>query len=532
MTKDKRPPGPSRGTVVVSGGTAFQRSPVGDRLEVAGSNRPSRPAAAPGDYAEYMNGFSRTARQKPEAARGRGQAPRGSRSGKKRGFEAVPPGIQMKDVARKILPNLWVRIGISCLAAVIVGILAYNLYMSMYVTYKTEIVTISPYMETIDVEGVAVREEIPLEGSLTKTSVKAVRSGEKVSKGEAIVNTYRSTEEAAAYERIAEIDRESKELITIVTSSENSGNTAENINKMLDNKMLALNACARGHTAADAAKLKSDISFLLNKRMVIMRQVDGYNARIKQLEEEKEALLAKYTEEPKTVKAEMSGYYADTCDGYEQVFTPAMVKGLTVDRLDEIMNSGVTPPQNVIGKLVGSFTWYLACPVPTADAEDLVVGADYTLYLPYAENESIKAALERLNKTEGQDRCMAIFRCNSLASELCSVRTQPVRIQKCRYEGYAIKKSALHAGVREEVIRNPRAEEDFPRAHLVYINQVTFPSVYAVVAGQIVEKEVSIVYGTDKTVICTATHGSGSFLALKDIVVTEERGLYNGKLVR
>ena len=123
-----------------------------------------------------------------------------------------------------------------------------------------------------------------------------------------------------------------------------------------------------------------------------------------------------------------------------------------------------------------------------------------------------------------------MFRCSTLASELCTVRRQPVKIEKCSYEGYAIQKSALHAGVRDVTVKNPHFDEEFPKAHLVYVSKVTYPSVYVIVAGQIKEKEVSIIYGTDKLVICAPKHGD-DFLSIGDTVVISERGLYDGKIV-
>ena len=64
----------------------------------------------------------------------------------------------------------------------------------------------------------------------------------------------------------------------------------------------------------------------------------------------------------------------------------------------------------------------------------------------------------------------------------------------------------------------------------MFVTDITYPSVYAIVAGQIKEKEVSIIYGTDKMVICSPKNG-GNYLSLGDTVVITERGLYDGKLL-
>lgn len=523
---------PPRGSTVVSGGTRHDRFMVGDRLVSGNAANPRPSSVTAEDYADYTrNVGSRPSGGSRPAGRKSGLA-RNKRGRNKTGFESARQGSTVREVVRKYLPRLRVRLIASAMAAIVVGVLASQIYMSLYVRYTTQLVTVSPHLETIDVEGVAIREEILLEGKLSNTSVKAVQNGDKVCKGEAIINIYSSTGEAAAYERLAQIDNELDVLNSMITASEDSANAVDSISRQLDSRMADLNTCAEQRNLNDIAKLKSDISYLLNKRLVVMRQVEDYDARIKQLKQESESLRQKYSRQPKTVNAPESGYFVDTCDGYEKLLTPSGIDSLTVEKLDKIMNGKVSAPEKVVGKLVGSFSWYLACPVSAIDGDFLTEEATYTLYLPYSRTEKIKAVLHRLNKVEGEDQYLAIFRCSTLVSELCTVRTQPVKIQKCLYEGYTIKKSALHAGVRDVVHKNNHPDDDFPRGHLVYVTRTTYPSVYAIVAGQVREKEVDIVYGTDKIVICSPKHDGGDYLSLYDEVVLEERGLYDGKIVR
>lgn len=539
MAQEKRSPhnnATPKKNVVMSGGTEYEKSMAGDRIVSGTAQRPRPSSVTADDYADYLNSFSgtqrgRTSRQGKTRPRGTNVA-RGRKDRGRNGFESAV-GSTMNTVLRKYIPRLRVRLTVSALAALMAGILVYHTYMGIYVSYKTESVRISPYVETIDVEGIAIREETLIEGNLSSTAVKAVQNGDKVSQGEAIVNIFGSAQEATAYKRAAEIDREIGKLASMVTASEDSADTVENIGRLLDNQMVSLNEYADQRDMSGVSKAKGEITYLLNKRQVAMRQVEDYQSRIEQLEQEKAALEKNGFKAPKNIPAPVSGYFADSCDGYESLLTTSMVSDLTVDKLDEIMQSEVSVPDKTIGKMVSSFTWYLACPVPTVEADAyLTVNSTYTLSLPYSETESIKAELAYLNKVEGQDKYLAIFRCNSLASELCAVRSQPVKIEKCRYEGFAIKKSALHAGVKTEIHKNPHPEDEFPRAHLVYVTQTTYPSVYAIVAGQINEKEVNIVYSTDKLVICSPRHDDGNYLSLYDTIVIEERGLYNGKLLK
>ncbi len=520
---------------VISDGKSYKQFMVGDRLESRSARNPRPSSFTASDYSDYLAGFDGSGKSAARSKKSHNKVSSRDRF-RNRGrannaFDSAPPGSPIKDVAKKYLPMLRVRLTASVVSAIIFGLMAYHIYMSIYVDYTTEKVTVSPYLETIDVEGVAIRDERIIDGTLSKSAVKAVQNGEKVSKGDPIINIFSSVSEAAAYERVTEIDREIERLKNMATAPDDSANTVAIISKQLDNKMVNLNAAAHQRKMSEVASLKEEISYLLNKRMVAMGLVGDYNDRIDQLTKEREELNQKYFKNPESISAPDSGYFADSCDGYETLLNTSMVEDLTVDKLDKIMKKKVSPPEKAIGKLVGSFSWYLACPISAIDSDFLVENSIYKLYLPYSEEQSISAVLERINKQDGQDKFLAIFRCSSLASELCTVRVQPVKIEKCIYEGYAIQKSALHAGVKDVTVKNPHPDDDFPKAHLVYVSKTTYPSVYVIVAGQIKEKEVSIIYGTDKLVICSPKHGD-DYLSIGDTVVIAERGLYDGKLVR
>ena len=511
---------------------------VGERMDSSKIKRPSLPYVTSEDYADYMASFSGRsgARERRRRKQRERRTPMAVRSeGREKpaaGSDQVTGGSSMKMMLRKYVMKKWIRIVTPAVAGFLAGLMVYQGFMSIYVNFKTEAVFSSPYIETIDTEGVSIRDENPLIGKLSKTSVKAVKNGDKISKGEPVINIFSSTREAASYERISEIDREIESLETMITTSEESANTVDNLGRLLDNSMVDLNERTIDGNMRDIAESRSNLSYLFNKRLVAMRRKNDFNDRIDRLTQEKTELETQISETPQSITSDYAGYYSDSTDGYETLLNFSSLSGLTVNGLQEIMKNGPSPQEDCIGKLVNTFMWYLACPVPKEEAENtLNVDSLYTLYLPHSNVGSIKATLSALNYDAEADNYLAIFVCNSFSAELCDVRTQPVKIEKCRYEGYVIKKSALHAGVKDEVHRNPRDESEFPKGHLVYVTQTTYPSVYAVVGGQIDEKEVKIVYSTDKTVICSPRHDKGDFLSLYDTVVIEERGLYDGKLI-
>ena len=533
-----------RDDIIRSGGVEYRRSKKGDRLDSSTVKRPNLPRVTSDDYADYVSNYSgriegakrKTQRRvtRPDSKM-RETAVEPSRNGPEiKGFESALVGSPMRMVLKKYIPKKWLRISVSVAAGFLSALMVYQIFMSFYVQFKTEAVISSPYYETIDTEGVTIRDEIVLSGELSDTSVIAVKNGDKISMGQPLINIFSSQSEAAAYKRISEIDQQVESLENMVTASEDNANTVENIGKSLDQRMINLSESSVNRKMSDISEMKSDICYLLNKRMVAMRKMEVFTDRIDQLKAEKAAIEEKYTTDHDSVLSEYSGYYYETSDGYENMLNSSIVSGLTVSELEDIMKEKPSVPSKSIGKIVNTFEWYLACPVPNEEAEkSLNVGSVYTLQLPYSKNGSVRATLSKLNYDSENDNYLAVFSCSVFSSEIFGVRTQPVRIEKCRYEGYVIKKSALHAGVKDVVHRNDFDEtEEMPRGHLVYVTQTTYPSVYAVVGGQINEKEVRILYGTDKMVICSPNHDRGDYLSLYDTVVIEERGLYDGKLVR
>lgn len=428
-------------------------------------------------------------------------------------------------VLREYTKKLWVRLLLGAFVIFLVIFIMYQLYLNVYTSIKTETASITTYSETIDVEGVAIRDELVIGGSMSGSSVNAVTNGEKVLKGQPVINTFNSAKAAAAYERIEEIDKQIYELESMVTASEDSANAVTNIEKLIDEQMMLLSDCTIQNDLSALGDIKGEISYLLNKRLVAMKKVENYQNRINELTREKESLESAYSQQPSTINAPLSGYYVNSLDGYETLLDTTMLEELTADKLKRIMSQKVSAPEVSTGKLVKDFTWYLACPVPAKEAEDyLSVDSVYTLLLPYSKTGSMQGTLAYLNDGDG-NTSLAIFKCTSLLSELCEMRTQPVKIQIRSYRGFNIKKSALHVRIRD-------VEDKDDDGNVTGTHEERYACVYTMVGNQIYAKKIDILYNGEKFVICSANSENGSnYLSLYDEVITEGKGLYAGKII-
>ncbi len=431
----------------------------------------------------------------------------------------------VKSVWEEYTRKPWFRV-VACVAAGFVAILfGFQLYLRYYSNVKTEVVRLTTYSETIDVEGISIRDEVPLPAAVGGLSVGAVEDGEKVAKGQAIVNIFGSDKAAEAYRRVTEIDREIEELQGMVTASEDSAEAVTNIEKILNEQIMKLNADVYNHDLSEVTEIKNNLSYLMNKRLVAMRKVEDYDGRIEELEREKQSLESAYPQNPSSVTAPSSGYYVNALDGYEEKLRTSMLDTLTASGLSDILSRKPDGTDNGSGKLVQNFVWYLACPVPQKEAEDyLATGSVYTLILPYSETGSMQATLLYLNREENSDKVLAVFRCSSLGAELSHIRRQPVKIQIRSYEGYSVKKSALHVTVSQ-------VEDTDEEGNVIGSHEERYSIVYVVIAGQLFSRRVDILYNGDKTVICSAKTEGSNYLAMYDEVVTEGKGLYERKIV-
>ena len=433
-------------------------------------------------------------------------------------------GMTLAEYLGEYTKKTWVRIMLAIVLVFFLMYIAYQIYLNFYSDIKTEIAAVSTYSETIDTEGIAVRNEVIIENTLSGSCVGAVKNGGKVSKGQTVINVFKSADTAAAYTRMTEIDSEIAELKSMATASEDSATEVTNIEKQLDVQINKLAKSVNEGNISEASAIRSEITYLMNKRLIAMRKVEDYQERIDALNKEKTSLENSYNESPSTINAPASGYYVNYLDGYERLLTPSMLPNLTADKLENIMNQKVAAGENPAGKLITDFSWYLACPVSKKAAEDyLAVDSVYTLILPYSETGSVKGTLVYLNEGEG-DKLLAVFECYSLLSELCSMRSQPVKIQVKSYTGFNVKKGALHVYHDNVEVKNEKGE-------VTGHKEVRYPCVYVIVGNQVVARRVDIVYNGEDFAICSAKSNESGYLTLYDKIITEGKGLYAGKII-
>ncbi len=380
--------------------------------------------------------------------------------------------------------RLWQRmliIAVLVLAGV-VGVIQMVTCANSQVGYRqTVMVTLSDDIETT---GVAIRNERIITSEKQGVIVSAIDNGGKVSKGETVANVYKSTDEARAYMRMAELEDMLEQFRSMETAGEDNATEVSALQKAIRGQLLELSEFVYDGDSSEAIKVSDELLYLLNKTQVATRLVDNFADKAAKLENELSALRAQYPDEPGMLKSPLSGYYISAADGYENLLNTGICSSLTPEKLDEILSIREEPDNsNVVGKIADDYIWYMACEVSAEDAERLAknyegeyVWKDYTLYLAYSELDSITAKLVSVNTGADTSRKVLMFECSYMVSELSTVRIQPVTIELSSYSGLEINSGSI---TTREATMNSSSIKDWDMEGRTALAKELYPLMFA-----------------------------------------------------
>lgn len=441
----------------------------------------------------------------------------------------------------------WLKIAGITVAILFAALYIFHqIYQHSYTRIITEQALNVEISDDIEAIGITVRNETPVENSTSGVIVSAVTKGRKVSKGEPLAYSFRSREDAEAYERIEEIKTQISEFKSMETAGEESAVDAASLDKLLAERLNALSKAVNEGNLAAVDEIKSDITYILNKRQIYMKKTDNFDVRVQALTAEKNELEDIMSKSPKTINAKFSGYFVGSVDGYEKLLTVDAAKKLTAEQLDEIMESAVDiDPDKYIGKIAEDYKWEILSIIPAKDAERLTVGNTYTIKLPYAEIGSIRATLQAINKGEDEDRVVVVFNCSYLVAELTSIRTQPIVIQVKTYSGIGIKTAALRTRkidvevakseadlyISESDMQSDSDGEEESGSDKVKVGEDYELGVYVLWGDEVIFRKVTELYSKDGVSVIKKDSRTSGYLKLYDEVIVEGKDLYAGKII-
>ena len=160
---------------------------------------------------------------------------------------------------------------------------------------------------------------------------------------------------------------------------------------------------------------------------------------------------------------------------------------------------------DVVGRVVSSFNWYVACVVPTEDTVNLTLNSTLYVNFPYEGIEKLPMNLYKIGSRDGKET-MLILSSDLMNEQLADMRIEDIQIITEEHTGYKISNSA---------IRTVNGEK----------------GVYVLRGNLIGFRKIHILYTTDEYTIVNNPQGESDYIKLYDKVVTKGVELYDNKLV-
>lgn len=387
----------------------------------------------------------------------------------------------------------------------------YHLFNGFAPEITTEMAKEASAQDTLTLEGYLFRDEEVVYSSFGGTVNYAVADGERVGTGDVLAQVYAASDDGSIRRRTAEID----EQIKLLEDSNIGEGVVISDTSATDAKIDSLLDALRDELAEgqfDYARRELDALLIqLNKREIITGQVKNYNDRIAALEAEKSALTARLSGSVQEIKSSRSGYFFYGVDGYERLFDADALGTMSLDDFAAVKAAKPEAvPAGAVGKLLDSYTWYVAVPVERALLDRFDEGGRYRLTFPYNYNLALEMTLERAVTEYERDDAVLIFACTTMPDGFSYLRVQNVEITMRAQSGIL---------VPEEAVR--------------IVDGVT--GVYILHGGKVEFRRIVILLQRDGDCIVDATLVAGKdeipYLAAHEHIITAGKDLYDGKVL-
>lgn len=393
-----------------------------------------------------------------------------------------------------------------------VGLLAYvvmQIYPMLYSSVTTETVYKYSAYEKIDVDCIAIRNEVPVPLNTSNYVFYTVQNGTRVSNGGTIAALYASRDDALVKQQLEELDAEIATLKEIQTLGADGMPGLSILNTQISNAMEQTVDAGTAASVSGLRELRTRLVGFLNKKQTVTRKNGDFSERIAALQEKRNQLASGYKTAISSVKAPVAGYFVDRVDGMEGLLKVDDVEKMTTDNIRTALSTELqTENTAYAGKIVSDYTWYIACVVPGNYATSLGVEKSLKVRLPFVTDEEIAVTVVGCNRDENGDLAV-IFSCVNMSEALSSIRQEKMEILLVEHNGLRVPKRAITTNANQEVG--------------VYVR-----------SGDIVRfRKIEQRYSDAADyVICTEETKQSGYLRLYDDVIIEGSNLYDGKLIR
>lgn len=390
-----------------------------------------------------------------------------------------------------------------------VVIIIYFIYQVIQINsnpYKTETAIQRKIQNTIDTKAFVVRDETCLTASDPNgTIVSIAEDGKRVGSGETVAISFKTPESAAVYVKINELNSEIDYYTQLKNKVGAGTNSPSSYNNMVNSACIKYINSANKEIDGDFEDALGDFRDAITTKQLAVGKVISVDEKLASLQAELIELNGKasgYT----SIASPRPGYYIGSVDGYENAVKYSDVMKMNVADIDSLVSSSPASTQNnIMGKLVDAFNWYILCNVPYELSGPLEVGKTVKIKVPNMSAGTFECSVEKKGDKEGNS-ISVVLKCGLMNRDVAKLRITDIQIITDEFMGFRISNDAV------------REVDSQKGVYVLRGNTVQF-------------KKVNILFSSEEYSIIESNSDDSSYIRQYDTVITQGVDLYDGKVI-
>lgn len=389
-----------------------------------------------------------------------------------------------------------------------IGFVAFYCFMQIYSIFINPVTTDTVYAHSAfsgyQTKGYIVRNETIVTNDQNGSLSFAVPDGGRVAKGGTIAAIYQSEQDANYQTTIDHLQEQIETLQTIQGYNDVNAADLPKISGKIHTALMGLLESTQSDniTGDDSEKFLLE---MLNRKQIVTGEISDFSGLIASLKSQKATLEAALSTSKGTINAPESGYVICSVDGYEQLLKTDDLENLTSQMLSEIEPSNVN--SNAVCKIVSDYQWYIAVKMPFDESLKLKTEDKVTLMTDLVSAPELSATVKYINKESAKDGAVVVFSCDTMNTELASLRFIDLTIVYSRYEGLKVDNRAIRK-----------------------VDSVT--GVYVRVASQVKFVPINVLWSNDNYSIVEKQASDKQVLRLYDEIIVKGKNLHDGKIIK
>lgn len=294
--------------------------------------------------------------------------------------------------------------------------------------------------DSFSTTGYFIRQEKVIDIAEGDTVEYNYSDGDKVSEGTALVTEYANEDALTISRELKNIEENIAQLETLRNVTSTTTNSSQ-INQKIIDQMNAICEEVESGSLSRITSLASELRQLALKSGSLSNDREDIDVEIASLKTQAADLEERLSGSTTDITSPCSGYFCESVDGYENIFTPDVVDDLTLSRLNELSDEKPAKTSGK-GKVVSSYVWYFAAKVSDTDAKHLTQGNTVKIRFSQASRD-VQATVSSIRDDTDTDDTLVIFRSQDMNEDLISMRKQVATVVVASYSGLKVPKSAV-----------------------------------------------------------------------------------------